>query len=135
MSLGDDLARALPGLRGEAESRFTETFKAYRVERILDEETGVYDDTEVAVYATVRGQVKYPTLTVAERSQGGQAPAIQDVVVKVAVGATPNVTVDTMWRCTASTADSSLVGREYRTKGIPQAGQVTTWRYPVESVS
>jgi hypothetical protein len=72
---------------------------------------------------------------VSERSQGDQVPAVQVEHVHVAVDATPNVTVGDMWRCTASTVDASLVGREVRTKGLPQAGQVTAHRYPVEAVS
>ena len=47
----------------------------------------------------------------------------------------PDVTVDTLWRVTASTVDPSLVGRVFRTKGLPQAGQVTAHRFPVESVT
>lgn len=129
------LGGALGMGRAQAVARFTETFKAYTVTRVLDNDTGLYVDTEVTVYAAVVGRVKLPTMTVSERDQGAQAPAIQDVHVHVAVGSTPNVTVDVMWRVTASSADSSLVGRVFRTKGLPQAGQVTAWRYPVEAVN
>lgn len=121
--------------RAQAASRFTETFKVFRITRTLSETTGVYTDTETSVYASVVGQFKFPTLTVAERDQGAQSPAVQDVVIKVAVGSTPNVVVGDLWRCTASTVDSSLVGRVVRTKGLWQAGQVTSWRVPVESVT
>jgi hypothetical protein len=126
---------ALSAGRGMAAARFTETFKVYTVTRVLDEDTGLYEDTEVTVYASVAGRVKFPTLTVSERDQGAQTPAVQDVHVHVAVGAAPNAVVNTLWRVTASTGDSSLVGRVFRTKGTPQAGQVTAHRYPVEAVS
>lgn len=135
MSLGSDLAAALPGLRASAESRFTETFKAYTVTESAPDAEGAITTTEVTVHAAVVGRVKYPSLTVRERDQGAQVPAVQDVEIHVGVGAAPNVTVGVMWRCTASTADPSLVGREFRTKGLWQAGQVTAWRIPVESVS
>jgi hypothetical protein len=121
--------------RRQAEARFTETFTAYAVDRVLNESTGLFEDTEDVLYASVAGRVKYPTLTVSEREQGAQVPAVQDVEVHVAVGATPNVAVNVLWRCTASTSDSALVGREFRTKGEPQSGQVTAWRYPVERVT
>jgi hypothetical protein len=121
--------------RRQAEARFTETFTAYTVEKVLNESTGLYVDTEEAMYASVAGRMKYPTLTVSEREQGAQVPAVQDVEIHVAVGATPDVTVNVRWRCTASTSDSALVGREFRTKGEPQSGQVTAWRYPVERVT
>lgn len=133
--LGTDTLAALPHLREEAESRFTETFDVFTVTRDMDETTGVYADTEVNAYTAVAGQVKFPTLTVREREQGAQTPAIQDVILKVAVGSTPNVVVGHLWRCVASMVDPSLVGRVWRTKGDPQAGQVTTHRYPVEQVS
>lgn len=129
------LAGVLGMGRAQAASRFTETFKVFRITRTLSETTGVYTDTETSVYASVVGQFKFPTLTVAERDQGAQSPAVQDVVIKVAVGSTPNVVVGDLWRCTASTVDSSLVGRVVRTKGLAQAGQVTSHRYPVEAVS
>ena len=121
--------------RRQAEARFTETFKVYTVESVLDTATGLYADTEVTVYASVLGRVKFPTLTVMEREQGSQVPAVQDVHIHVGVGATPNVVVNVLWRVTASTVDPSLVGRVFRTKGSPQAGQVTAWRFPVESAS
>jgi hypothetical protein len=135
VNLGYDIATILPHLRNQAESRFTETFKAYTVENVLDEETGLETPTEVTVYASVAGRWKSPTMTVSEREQGAQVPAIQDTHVHVAVGATPLVAVNTMWRVIASTSDPSLVGREARTKGLPQAGQVTAHRYPVEEVN
>ena len=129
------LSGALGMGRRQAEARFTETLRAFTVSRVLNESTGEYTNTEVVVYASVPGRVKFPSLTVAERDQGAQTPAVQDVHVHVAVGATPNVAVNTVWRVTASSVDPGLVGREFRTKGIPQAGQVTAHRYPVEAVS
>ena len=129
------LSGALSMGRKQAEARFTETFKAFTVENVLDEETGLETPTEVAVYASVPGRWKSPTMTVSERAQGAQVPAVQDTQIHVAVGATPLVGVNTMWRVIASDSDSSLVGREARTKGLPQAGQVTAHRYPVEEVN
>lgn len=135
VNLGYDLAAQLPGLRSQAKSRFTETFTAYTVTTELDETTGLEEPTETPLYSGVAGRVAFPTLTVSERPQGGQVPAVQDIHVHVEVGATPNVTVNVLWRVTASTADASLVGRVFRTKGLPQSGQVTAHRYPVEAVS
>lgn len=121
--------------RTRTQERFTETLTAYTTTRVLDEETGEYTATEVTVHAGVAGEVKYPSLTVRERDQGAQVPAVQDIMIRVAVAATPDVVVGTMWRVTASTSDDSLVGRVFRTKGNPQAGNVTAHRYPVEEVS
>lgn len=120
--------------RAQAASRFTETFKVFTTTRVLGSD-GLYTDTEVNAYTSILGRIKFPTLTVSEREQGAQVPAVQDVQIHVTVGDTPNVVVNHVWEVTASTADSSLVGRQFRTKGLPQAGQVTAWRYPVEQVA
>jgi len=126
--------------RGMTEDRFTETLEAFTETKVLDEDpesptAGEYVTTENVVYTDMPGRVKFPTLTVREREQGAQVPAIQDVAVHVAVGSAPLVVVNTLWRVTASTADPALVGRVFRTKGLPQAGQVTASRFPVEQVS
>ena len=120
--------------RAQAEARFTETFKVFTESRVLNESTGVYVTSETAVVASVAGRVKFPTLTVAERDQGAQSPAVQDVTVHVAVGSV-SAPVGSFWRVLSSDADPSLVGRVFRTKGAPQAGQVTAHRFPVESVA
>jgi len=135
VSLGGDIAANLPELRAQAATRFSETFTVYTGADALDEETGLYAPSEAVLYANVRGRVKYPTATVSERAQGAQVSAIQDVQIHVGVGATPDVTVDSYWRGTASSMDASLVGRVYRTKGYAQSGTVTAHRYPVEQVS
>lgn len=129
------LTGTLAMARGQAVARFTETLTAFYKTQILDPETGLYGDTEVVLYTGVPGRVKFPSLTVFTPEVGAQVPAIQDVHIHVAVGACPDVVVGHLWRVTASTADSSLVGREFRTKGLPQAGQVSASRFPVEGVA
>ena len=119
-----------------AKSRFSETFDVFYTTKSTepDPTTGLYAETEVVVHAGVAGRVKFPSMTVAERSQGAQVPAVQDVHIHVGVGATPNVVKNHVWRVTASTSDDSLVLREFRTMSLPQAGQVSVHRYPVEQV-
>ncbi|WP_366941696.1 DUF6093 family protein [uncultured Microbacterium sp.] len=119
--------------RKRAGSRFTETFTAYTVSSVLDEATGLYVDAETVLYADVAGHVKFPEMTVSEPGQAGQVMAVQDIEVHVTVGATPGVVVGVLWRVDGSTVDPSLTGRVFRTKGPPQAGQVTAHRYPVVS--
>lgn len=121
--------------RRQAESRMTETFKVFTESSVLNESTGLYVMAEVTVYASVAGRVKYPSMVVQEPSQAGQVLAVQDVHIHTAVGSTPLAVVGTLWRCTASVVDSGLVGRVFRTKGKPQAGQVTASRVPVEEVT
>lgn len=129
------LAGVLSAGRRQAESRFTETFTAYTETLTVNEATGAETVAETVLYSDVPGRLVYPSLTVREREQGAQTPAVQDVHVHVAVGATPDVVVNVLWRVTGSTADPGLVGRVFRTKGEPQSGQVTAHRYPVERVT
>lgn len=135
MSLGADVAWILPSLRAQAASRFTETFTAFTVSSVLDEETGARVPVESVVHSGVPGRLRFNDTQVTEIPQAGQVPVTQGLTISVAVGATPGVAVNTVWRCTASTSDSSLVGRTWRTKGLPTGGQVTAHRYSVESVA
>lgn len=128
------IAGALRLGRAQAVARFTEVFEVYTTDRVM-QPNGLYFEEETVIHDDVPGRVKYPSLTVAEREQGAQVPAVQDLQIHVAVGATPDAVVNTRWRVKSSTADADLVGSTFRTKGAPQGGQVTAHRYPVEGVS
>jgi len=130
------LSGALGAGRAHAATRATETLTVFYTTKSAEPDpvTGLYTDTEVPVHVGVLGRVKFPSMTVAERAQGAQVPAIQDVHIHVAVGSTPSVEKNHVWRVTASVVDDSLVGREFRTTGAQQAGQVSAWRYPTEEV-
>jgi hypothetical protein len=121
--------------RTMASTRFSETLRFYSIDgTTVDPET--LDDVEaITVLHTVLGRIKYPTLTVSERSAVGQVFASQSVTVHVAVGAAPLVRANHFVTVTASTVDPALVGRVFRVTGNPQAGAVTAHRYPVEEVS
>jgi len=56
-------------------------------------------------------------------------------VLKVPVGAGPEIREGDLVKVTASTADGTLMGRWYRIKAFPQSGQVTAHRYPIEEAS
>jgi len=91
---------------------------------------------ETVIHADIPGRIKFPSLNVSDREQAGQLVAIQSPEVHVAVGSTPDVEPGHFCRVTASTVDPSLVGpRKFRVSGMPQSGQVTSHRYPVEEVS
>ena len=136
MSLGAETLAALPFFKAQAVSRFTETFTFYKSgPAVVNPDTLVSAPSETVIHAAVAGRVKYPTSTVSESTAVGQRFAEQDVQVHVAVGAAPLVCADHFCRVTASVVDPGLVGRVYRVKGSPQAGQVTAHRFPVEEVS
>jgi len=122
--------------RAQAASRFTETFTFF------SESLGEIPDGEIepavietVIHADIPGQIKFHTVNVSDREQAGQLVGVQQVMVKVAVGSTPDVLPDHFCRVTASTSDASLVGKKYRVAGESQSGQVSAHRYPVERVS
>lgn len=113
-------------------SRMRDRFTAYTVSRVLGTDGG-YTDTDVVMYSGVPGRLRSPGATVSEREAGAQVHAVQDVQIHVPIGATPNVVVNVLWRCTASAVNPSRVGRVFRTTGMLQGD--TADRYPVEQVS
>jgi hypothetical protein len=121
--------------RSMASSRFTETLSFYSDDGTTVDPDTLNDVEDVTVLHTVAGRVKYPTLTVSERSAVGQVFATQSVNVHVAVGSAPDVRTNHFVTVTASTADPALVGRVFRVTGNAQSGQVTAHRFPVEEVS
>ena len=134
MSLGADILAALPFLRAQAASRFTETLTFYSSTTTEDDNLDTVT-TETNIHTDVPGRIKYPTSTVSESSAVGQRFAEQSVVASVAVGSTPNVLTDHLCRVVASTVDPGLVGRVFRVTGQPASGAVTANRYPLEAVS
>ena len=121
--------------RSMAASRFTESLQFFSADGVTVDPDTLNEVEAITVLYTVPGRVKYPTLTVSERSSVGQVFAAQSVVVHVAVGSAPNVVTNHFVRVVASTSDSLLVGRKFRVSGSPQSGQVTSHRFPVEEVS
>jgi hypothetical protein len=116
-------------------AHFSESLRFYSVDGTTVDPDTLNDVETTTTLHLVSGRIKYPTLTVSERSAVGQTFSTQSVHAHVAVGATPNVHADHFVTVTASTADPALVGRTFRVRGNPQAGQVTAHRYPVEEVS
>jgi hypothetical protein len=135
MNLGYELAQALPLLRAQAVSRFTETFAFFMTEEgPVDPETFEPTVIETPVATGVAGRVKMAAVQGQDVESGGQYPVVTRLEVHVAVGAVeanPGVFV----RVTGSTADASLVGRVFMISEPPSAGQVTAARWPVREVS
>lgn len=134
MSLGWDIAAALPGLRAEAVSRFTETVTFFTVVRGEDPVTLQPIDVETPVASDVPARLRSAARDPRDVPIAGQEPVVSKLTLSVGVGSVrvgPSVFV----RVTASTADPGLVGVKVRTTDFPSMGQVTAWRYPVEQVS
>lgn len=115
--------------RAQTEGNMSETVKAGPLVLVEDPVT-LENIRSVQADQTGPGQVKYPTLTVSEREIPGAQVAVGDIMIKRPLGE-PTVPVGHYFEVLASTDDASLVGRRYRVKAAPQAGQVTAHRYPV----
>lgn len=133
MTLGTDTLAALAILRREAESRFTETLRFYRIAKVNDA-NDVPIESEVDV-VTTRGRVKFTSQVVSPNQSGAQLVVVQQRRVDVGVDATPDVRDGDQVQVTGSDIDPGLVGRRFRVMGRPDSGTVTAWRYPVSEVS
>lgn len=122
--------------RGRAltEQRMTETVIAGEFRRATNPGSGNAERTLVVERYTGIAQVKYASTVVGESGGAAQSMSDQDVIVKIPTGSARLYEGDEIL-ITASEADDSLVGRVYRVKGAPQAGQTTSHRYTVREVS
>ena len=131
MTLGTDVDAALPYFRAQAESRMSETVQVTTTEK---QDTGGFDPEQVpTTHYSGRARVKFASQVVSDREVAGQFPVVQSVELHLPSGTV--VPRGSVAEVTASTADSSLVGRRFTVTGLPQAGQTTAARYPVEVVS
>lgn len=129
MSLGTDIAAALPELRAAAVSRMTETVRVGLLVEGTDENFDVIHTLEVA-YDGV-GRLKFNQLASSDVDAGGQ-PVVKEGSVLSLPSGTEGITPDMRVVVDESTADGSLVGRVFRVKGFAAAGQTTANRWTVE---
>lgn len=152
VNLGADIAANLPFLRAQAESRMTEVFQFFTVESVFDEDT-LNDVATETVLLTTQGRLKVSTAQGRDVESGAQFPVVQRL--EVHIPSTPqSPTAPSPWllpgddvlpavsigvgvrvRCVDSSADLSLVGREFRVSERPAAGQTTAHRFVVEEIS
>jgi hypothetical protein len=117
--------------RNMANARMTETV---RVGELLYGEVPEGDiDPDQVFTATYDGpaRVSWKTYTVQQTTPGDQPVALSTPILSLPSG-TLGVTVDMRVIVDASTADTSIVGRTFRIKGLPQSGQTTAFRFPLE---
>jgi hypothetical protein len=116
--------------RRQAEARMTETVRIGRLEEGTDPVTLDPIQTLDVVYDG-KGRIKFPSMNEVEVDAGGQLVVKQDLELHLPSG-TVGVTPDMRAVVDASTADPALVGRVFRVKGRPAAGQTTAARFPLE---
>ncbi len=132
--IGDYLEVDLVSARAETESRMTETLTIGAETFATDQVTGdAVRSVADPVYSDI-GQIVFPSTVVSERDTQGQHVATTSPMLKLptSVG---GVVKGHVVRVTASSSDSTLVGRWFRVKSLPQSGQVTAHRYPLEEVT
>lgn len=133
MTLGGDIAAALPGLRAEAESRMWESVIVGTFRDATDPETG--DPTrvpEVERYSG-KGRIRWGSREVSNSQSTSSPVAMQEPYLSVPYGTARFYTDDEV-ECDGSD-DPMLVGRRFKISGGAVAGQVTAYRYPLEELS
>ncbi|GAA1148436.1 hypothetical protein GCM10009651_36380 [Microbacterium natoriense] len=132
VSLGSDIAAALPGLRAEAESRMTDSVQVGRFEDGVDETTG--DPTWVLVTARYvgKGRVRWGSREVTNADAPSMPITVQEPYLSVPFGSP--LLRDNDEVLVVGSDDPILVGRRFRVQGFPVAGQVTAYRYPLEEL-
>ena len=137
MTLGADIAAALPGLRAEAESMM---FSEGVVRRATGETyTDPISHEEVPLLAVVyTGKCRLRAAdTFARRSDVPGAVVVdQSATLSLPIGAVGagDVRLDDIWECTANPFDPSKVGKKLRVTGVHSQTLATAHRYPVEEV-
>lgn len=131
MSIGSLISQGLPNLRGEAQSRFTETLTFFTRAEVAGADLDT-DTVETVVASGVSGRVKFPAVQPRDVDAAGQTYSSGTVEVHVAVGSHASRYGEYV-RVTASTSDAGLVGRVFTILRAPVTGQVTAWRHPAEA--
>lgn len=132
VTLGYQLAAALPELQAAATSRMTDTVTVGLYEDGTDETTG--DPTLVlkAQRYAGKGRVRWGSREVTNAVSPGMPTTVQEPYLSVPFGS-PRLHVDDTVIINAS-PDPLLTGRSFRVAGAPAAGQVTAHRYPLEEL-
>lgn len=102
--------------------------------RTLDEETGEYVDTTVAVYS---GPCEFRFDSEALNAVDGQGQILseQRPLVKLPVEGSAGVQVDDVGTLTGHPLDSGMVGLSFRIAGVHTKTRATSRRLPVEVLS
>lgn len=115
--------------RKMAEGRMTETVRVGVLTEGTDDNLDPHNTFDVEYTGMAR--VSWNTYTVQQTTPGDQVVALTTPILSLPSG-TLGITVDMRAVVDASTADTSLVGRTFRIKGLPQSGQTTALRFPLE---
>lgn len=132
MSLGSDIAAALPGLRAEAESRMSELVQVGRFADGVDDATGDPTWDLVAERYSGKARIRWGSREVTNADAPSTPVTVQEPYLSVPFGTV--LLRDNDEVLVVGSDDPVLVGRRFRVQGFPVAGQVTAHRYPLEEL-
>ena len=131
MSLGYDIAQALPGMRAEAESMMDDRVRTTRGgEKVWDEGNGEWVSTEQLIYEG-KARVKRPNDLSVDAEAGSQLIAVGRLQVHVPVGS-PAFAPNDLIEVTACPSRADQVGRVFVVSAPFDGSQTTAVRYRVE---
>lgn len=133
MTLGNDIAAALPLLRAEANSRMSETVVVGKFTDGTDPVTLEPSRVLEQERYTGMGRIRWNSREVSNSQATGSPVAMQEPYLSVPFGTARFFTGDEV-ECSAS-PDPLLVGRRFKVSGNATAGQVSAYRYPLEELS
>jgi len=134
VSLGTDLAAALPELRAQAESMMLDTCTITRSVRTWDEGTASWVDAPTTVY-TGACEVKAENVQAAEADAQGQLLIVQSLILKLPVAASVDVAPGDVATLTVCRFDPQLVGKRLRVGASHHQSFATARRLPVKEES
>lgn len=132
MSLGYDIAAALPGLRAEAESRMTETITVGLFEDGTDETTGDPIRVPMVVRYTGPARIRWTGRGVTNANAPAMPVTVQEPVLSIPFGSPRLLDRDEVH--IIASPDPILAGRRVYIQGDAIAGQVTSHRYPLSEL-
>lgn len=137
MTLGSDLAAALPLLRAAAESRMTDKCQITTAASspVLNVETGEYETAPGTVVYVGPCELKMGGTAPRPVDAAGQALIEQHDILKLPMAKSTAVKVDQVAEILSSETDPMLVGLKVRILGPFAQTYATARRFPVELIS
>lgn len=135
MTLGEDVAAALPELRSAAESMMTSACVITGPgEKTWNNTTGTYDNPAVTIY-TGPCRIAFRSTVRREAEAVGQLLTEQEPTLYLPVDGSEGVSTDHVVTITANPLDAALVGMRLRVAGIHAQTYATARRLALEVVS
>lgn len=132
MSLGSDVAAALPGLRAEAETRMFEVVEVGTFTDGVDPDTGAPTRVLEDARYEGKGRIRYGSRDVSNSDGTGSPVVVQSPYLSVPFGS-PRLHDGDQVRV-ASSPDPLLADRWFTVAGSAGAGQVAHYKYPLSEL-